>query len=170
MRLALLMVFIAATLVGCGATDDITQLPEAVTFTPITETTDFAIDTELVLEPHPEEAAKGQATLQFRFESLMEEDLTDLRVAVFYPEQMAHRMLIPEKDAPVFPISGRRFDVTPSQPAWRITHTFAPFDWDQVETVRDAVLNPIRLRIVWEGDERFLEVPPSEIRVRTQGG
>jgi len=86
---------------------------------------------------------------------------------VFYPEQMACRMLIPEEDVTVLPISGRRLDVTLGQPEWRFEHTFSTFDWDQVDKVQDAILNPIRLRIVWDGAERFLEIPPSEITVRT---
>lgn len=160
------MLLASAVLVGCSAQADITQLPDTATFTPITEATDFRIDTELVLEPHPEEPNGGLATISFRFVSLMEENLNNVRIAVFYPEQMAYRMLIPEKDVTVLPSSGRRLDVTPRQPEWRFEHTFNTFDWDHVDKVKDAILNPIRLRIVWDGAERYLEIPPSEIMVR----
>lgn len=169
MRRTILLLVVSALLVGCSARANLTQLPDAVTFTPITEATDFNIDAELVLQPHPELPNSWQGSMTFRFVSLVDEDLHNVRVAIFYPEQMVEMLLIPEETL-VLPPSGRRFDVTPERPEWRFTHTVAAFDWEQLGEVKAAILNPIRLRIVWDGAERFLEIPPSEIAVREQTG
>lgn len=153
---------LAAALVGCSLGPDrpLTEIPEGAEFAPAGARSGFAIRGELHLYPHHELVGGGLASFIVHVESLSDEAVRDLRMAVFYPEEIA---LV--SDVEPYLESPRGYDLTPDQPSYGLGRTFTFPDWGQAHVVRQLAEKPLRVHLVWDGGEQFLEVPPEAIRV-----
>jgi len=160
----ILLSLLVTVLAGCGLDNRGLEEPPTTAFELITESDEFRAETELVLQPHPEQDGAGQGLLDIRVISLSESKLNNLKVVVYFPDEMVD-MALTEKSV-ILPPSGNPIQVGPDRPSFRIRQWFEFPDWDQVEEVETAVLNPIRLRLVWDQGERYLEIPMSEIKVK----
>lgn len=138
--------------------------PPTIDLQPITESSEFRAETEVILQPHAERDGAGQGMIAIVIRSLTQEELRNVKTVIYYPDEMVEMMLIPESSLRI-PFSRNPLHIGPLMPSFEIRQRFEFPDWDQVEKVREAVLNPIRLWIVWDQGERYLEIPASEIKV-----
>ena len=164
MRRVLLLLLVAVLLVGCRSQRDVTDLPEGASFTPATEATDFRVEARLILRPSPEQPGGGQGAIRIDVESLLGISMDNMKLAVFFPQEMVDMMLLPEASLTI-PFSDQPLNLTPEQPSFGVEQQFSFPRWGQAEAVKAAASKPIRLRLLWDRGDRYLEIPASEIAI-----
>lgn len=157
---ALLLV---AALAGCSprAEGSLTNIPAETHFVPAGAESGFVITGKLMLHPHHELVGGGLASFMVNVESVSGKNLRNLRTVIFYPEEITRI----GQDVDPYLVSPRSYVLTPEQPSFGLGQTFAFPDWGQVDEVRQLAVRPLRVRLVWDGGERFLEVPAEAISV-----
>lgn len=145
---------LASALAGCSPGADSPP-------TPAEAESGFAVSGELKLYPHHELVGGGLGSFTVYVRSVSNEHLRNVKVAVFYPEELAQV----SQGAPTYLSSPRSYDLTPQQPVYGLGHHFTFPDWGQVDVVRQLAGKPLRVHLAWDGGEQFLEVPSEAIRV-----
>lgn len=152
-----------AALAGCQTPGDIelTEVPEGTRFTPVGEAAGFDASGELVVYPHNEMVGGGLASFAVHIRSMSDRELRNVRTAIFYPREIVQVGHVFEP----YLVSPHGYDLSPAQPSYGLGQTFSFSDWEQADAVLALAEQPIRLRVAWDGGQRFLEIPPEAISV-----
>jgi len=157
---------LAAALAGCRPAADasLAEIPAGASFVSAGEEAGFAAGAELLLYPDHEVEGGGLAQFMVNVTSLSGRHLRDVRTVVFYPQVLVEEGWLPEP----YLVHSRGFDVTPGQPSYGVGVTFRFPDWEQADLLMRVAEEPVRLRLVWKGGERLLEIPPGGVTVTRQ--
>lgn len=153
MRRTAAVLLLAMALAGCQSPAPAPEIPPGVTFTPAGEEAGFEAAAELRLYPHHELVGGGLASFVVHVSSTSGQVLRNVRTVVYSD------LVEPYLESP------HGYDLGPTQPSFSIGQTFTFPDWGEVEAVRALAGEPPRLRLTWDGGERFLEVPPEAITI-----
>lgn len=148
---------------GCfSRSPDPEHIPHGVPFVPLDSLREFDLLFSLHIRRHPDRPGAGVVTTEVE---VTPRDLTrpveGLRLAIWLPDTASEYY-------PRIPLTNEAVDISPKVPAYvyRAT-TFFP-DFTRREDVQKAIAGSVKVKLVWKGDVRYVEVPQSAWQIHVE--
>jgi hypothetical protein len=137
-------------------------IPPGTDFVSIDEVDDFEIDARLRMLRNPQKPQEGLAAITLIITSKSPEKRQNVQAAVWLPEGV-------RKFTPLNVIGTNlekwRVDLSPEQPKMALDSSFGFENPENTGPVLEAFQGPTRVKVTWEGGERYFQFPGSAWKV-----